>query len=144
MSPDVSERSFEETNEATVTQGSPNNALDGASLAGEAVGWFAGRPGGYRKRVPEDYDRGLCLILKISRFHPCHPGQGMERTQAASPAIVRRFLRRLTSELNGGARWTCCARASKTRAATYSWSIFGHRVGSTKNFNGCTPRIVSP
>jgi type I restriction enzyme R subunit len=101
MSPDVSERSFEESIEATLAQDSPSNSLDGASLAGEAVGWFAGRPGGYRRRAPEDYDRGLCLIHQdVLDFILATQAKEWEKLkQHHGPAVKEQFLRRLSSEI---------------------------------------------
>jgi len=101
MSPDVSERSFEESIEATLAQDSPSNALDGASLAGEAVGWFAGRPGGYRKRVPEDYDRGLCLIHQdvLDFILSTQAKEWNKLKQHHGVAVKEQFLRRVSSEI---------------------------------------------
>jgi len=101
MSPDVSERSFEETIESMLTQGGLNRALDGASLAGEALGWFAGRPGGYRKRVPEDYDRGLCLIHQdVLDFVLATQAKEWDKLkQHYGLAVKEQFLRRVSSEI---------------------------------------------
>ncbi len=101
MSPDVSERSLEETIEATLTQGSPNRALDGAGLVGEAVAWFAGRPGGYRKRVSEDYDRGLCLIHQdVLDFILATQAKEWEKLkQHHGAAVKEQFLNRVSLEI---------------------------------------------
>ncbi len=101
MSPDVSERSFEESIEATLSQGSSSTTSDGASVAAEAVGWFAGRPGGYRKRAPEDYDRGLCLIAQdvLDFILATQAREWNKLKQHHGSAVSEQFLRRLSSEI---------------------------------------------
>jgi hypothetical protein len=71
MSPDVSERAFEEAIECGLLQHGPDLPAEASVKAG-ACGANAVRetpppygetpPGGYRKRRPEDYDRALCLL----------------------------------------------------------------------------------
>jgi type I restriction enzyme R subunit len=93
MSPDISERSFEEAIECGLLRHGPD-ACAGDSTAvretpapyGEAV------PGDYRKRSPENYDRALCLLPrdvadfvlatqpkewdKLKQHHGAKPGSG--------------------------------------------------------------------
>jgi len=65
MSPDISERRFEEDIERALLYGGPD------AYPGDAEEVRAEEPlygdfvsGGYRKRASEDYDRGRCLIVK--------------------------------------------------------------------------------
>ncbi len=51
---DISEKNFEQTIETILTQGTVVLQGGGAGHAGEAAAWFAGQPGGYRKRMPEE------------------------------------------------------------------------------------------
>ena len=51
---DISEKNFEQTIETILTQGTVVLQGGGAGHAGEAAAWFAGQPGGYRKRTPEE------------------------------------------------------------------------------------------
>lgn len=51
---DISEKNFEQTIETILTQGTVVPQGGGAGHAGEAAAWFAGQPGGYRKRTPEE------------------------------------------------------------------------------------------
>jgi hypothetical protein len=50
---DILEKNFEQTIETILTQGTVVPQGGGAGHAGEAAAWFAGQPGGYRKRTPE-------------------------------------------------------------------------------------------
>ena len=59
---DISEKKFEEAMESSLLGAIPSAGEDGSGYISEPeapYGRFA--PGGYRKRLPEDYDRGLCL-----------------------------------------------------------------------------------
>lgn len=51
---DISEKNFEQTIETILTQGTVVPQGGGAGHAGEAAAWFAGQPGDYRKRTPEE------------------------------------------------------------------------------------------
>jgi type I site-specific restriction-modification system R (restriction) subunit len=101
MSPEVSERSFEETIECGLLQRGPDAcARDGAiherpSFYGNA---FAG---GYRKRAPEDYDRTLCLIPRdVTDFIlATQPKEWEKLTQHHGAAVREQFLNRLAVEI---------------------------------------------
>jgi len=58
---DISEMNFEQSIEATLTQGTVVPQSGGAGHAGEAATWFAGQPGGYRKRTPEEIKVSGCI-----------------------------------------------------------------------------------
>ena len=63
MSPEISERSFEEAIECGLLQYGPDAcASDAFALQEPQVPYGDSPPGGYRKRRPEDYDRALCLL----------------------------------------------------------------------------------
>ena len=73
MSPEISERSFEEAIECALLQHGPDACAGGASAVRETSPPYGNTPpglpataeaevGGYRKRRPEDYDRALCLL----------------------------------------------------------------------------------
>lgn len=60
---DISEKNFEATIESAMLGGEPAELPGGASASreqGEEYGLI--KPGGYRKRSPDDYDKRLCLI----------------------------------------------------------------------------------
>jgi len=63
MSPDISEKHFEEDIERALLRGGPDAHPADSELIlnkGPPYGDFV--PGGYNKRRPEDYDRELCLV----------------------------------------------------------------------------------
>ena len=62
MTPDISERAFEDAIEAALLRHGPDAPRGGAKSVRESSPYGDDPlPGGYRKRSPEDYDRGLCL-----------------------------------------------------------------------------------
>lgn len=101
MSPDVSERSLEETIEAVLSQGTPTQPTEGSGLAEEALVWFAGQPGGYRRRRPEDYDRTLCLIPNdvLDFVLATQPQEWKKLTQHHGAGVKEQFLKRVSSEI---------------------------------------------
>ncbi len=60
---DISERNFEATIEATlIAHGSDTSIEDGETIQEPPLPYGESPPGGYHKRRPDEYDRGLCLI----------------------------------------------------------------------------------
>ncbi len=60
---DISEKNFEQTIEAVLIGETPQQLPGGASPAKERGGDYGLiKPGGYRKRTPDGYDKRLCLI----------------------------------------------------------------------------------
>jgi len=63
MSPEISERSFEEAIECALLQYGPDACAGEANAVHETAPPYGDTPpGGYRRRSPEDYDRTLCLL----------------------------------------------------------------------------------
>ena len=64
MTPEVSERAFEDTIEASLLRHGPDAPRGGAKSVRESPPSYGDdpSPGGYGQRRPEDYDRALCLI----------------------------------------------------------------------------------
>ncbi len=63
MSPDVSERSFEDAIECGLLRDGPDACEAMPPAVRETPAAYGGSaPGGYRKRDPGDYDRALCLL----------------------------------------------------------------------------------
>jgi type I site-specific restriction-modification system R (restriction) subunit len=58
-------------------------------------------PGGYRKRLPEDYDRGLCLVPRdvVDFVLATQPKEWQKLGQHHGVAVKEQFLRRLASEI---------------------------------------------
>ncbi len=65
MSPDISERSFEEAIECGLRQHGPDACAGDTTAVRETPPPYGDAPpGGYRKRDPSDYDRALCLLSR--------------------------------------------------------------------------------
>ena len=66
MSPEISERAFEDAIECALLEHGPDACVTGdVTMARETPPPYGDTPpGGYRKRKPEDYDRALCLLSR--------------------------------------------------------------------------------
>ena len=63
MSPEIAEKAFERAIEQGLLKNGPDDPDPSTSLIGEKDLEFSEFvPGGYRKRLQNDYDRALCLI----------------------------------------------------------------------------------
>jgi len=102
---DISERSLEATIEQTLL-------ADGPDAVETLAGSFRGRPveygepwpaviGGYRRRVPEEYDRELCLIGRdVLDFVMATQAKAWQQLQEHhGPEVKDRFLKRVSGEV---------------------------------------------
>lgn len=102
MSPDISEKSFEESIERVLLLGGPDAYADAKEQSREGEPPFGeSPPGGYQKRKPEDYDRELCLIPRdaydfILATQPKEWGRYQAQHGDAAKA---KLLERLSSEI---------------------------------------------
>ena len=103
MTPDISERAFEEAIECALLRHGPDACPGDATAVGESAPEFGGEaaPGGYRRRRTEDYDRGLCLIpTDVLDFLLATQPKEWERLRQHHGAEVKpRFLGRLSREI---------------------------------------------
>jgi hypothetical protein len=102
MSPEVSERSFEEAIECGLLQYGPDARDAEPSATCEAPPPYGDwPPGAYRKRRPEDYDRALCLLPRdVVDFVLATQARTWQKlAQHHGAAVKERFLRRLAAEL---------------------------------------------
>jgi type I restriction enzyme, R subunit len=103
MSPDISERSFEQAIEYGLLQGGPIPDAGGAPGFGEAVmpSWGDMPSGGYHRRSPDDYDRDLCLLPQdvIDFVLATQPKEWARLKQHHGAAVKERFLQRLAAEV---------------------------------------------
>src|SRR5439155_8857379 len=102
MSPEISERSFEEAIECGLLQHGPDACAGDATAVRETPPPYGDTsPGGYRKRRPEDYDRGLCLLPcdVVDFVLATQPKEWKKLEQHHGTAVKERFLRRLASEI---------------------------------------------
>ena len=102
MSPDISERAFEEAIEEALLRHDPDARTGAPSSVSErprpSYGEIA--PGGYRSRAPEEYDRTLCLLPKdvIDFVLATQPKEWKKLQEHHGEDIRDRFLKRLASE----------------------------------------------
>ena len=103
MSPEVSERAFEEAIECALLRYGPDACAGDATAVREMrpPPYGANPPGGYRRRRPEEYDRALCLLPDdVLDFVVATQPQEWKRLQEHHGAAVReQFLKRLAAEI---------------------------------------------
>lgn len=102
MSPEISERSFEDAIECALLQLGPDACPADAGLVLEkSPAYSETPPGGYRKRRPEDYDRALCLLPRdvVDFVLATQPKEWKKLEQHHGPAVRERFLKRLAAEI---------------------------------------------
>lgn len=107
MSPEVSERSFEQAIECALLAGGPDFYAGEARLVEETMEPYGDwAPGEYLKRRPEDYDRNLCLVPRdvLDFIYATQPKEWEKLTQHHGSEVKERFLKRLSREIkNRGA-----------------------------------------
>ena len=103
MTPDISERAFEEAIECALLRHGPDACPGDATEVRESAPEFGDEPlpGGYLRRRPEDYDRGLCLIpADVVDFLLATQPKVWEKLKQHHGADVKpRFLGRLSREI---------------------------------------------
>ena len=103
MTPDISERAFEEAIECALLRHGPDACPDESTTVRESAPEFGNEPlpGSYLRRRPEDYDRGLCLIpTDVVDFLLATQPKVWEKLRQHHGADVKpRFLGRLSREI---------------------------------------------
>ena len=102
MSPEISERSFEEAIECGLLQHGPDACAGDATAVRETPPPYGDTPpGGYRKRQPEDYDRALCLLPRdvVDFVLATQPKEWKKLEQHHGAAVREQFLKRLAAEI---------------------------------------------
>jgi type I restriction enzyme, R subunit len=103
MSPEVSERSFEEAIECGLLQRGPDACSGDASVVHETLSPYgSASSGGYRRRSLDDYDRALCLLSRdvVDFVLATQPKEWEKLKQHHGAAIREQFLGRLASEID--------------------------------------------
>jgi type I restriction enzyme R subunit len=99
---DVSEQSLETAIEAALLSGGLKAYPGGAGVVVESPEPYGeGVPGGYHKRLREDYDRALCLIPKdvVDFILATQPKEWAKLKQHHGTEVKERFLNRLSREI---------------------------------------------
>lgn len=102
MSPEISERSFEEAIECALLQYGPDACPGDSTAVREAPPPYGDTPpGGYRKRKPEDYDRMLCLLPRdvVDFILATQPKEWKKLEQHHGVAVREQFVKRLAAEI---------------------------------------------
>ena len=102
MSPDISERAFEDAIERSLLQYGPDATPGAAKVVRDASPPFGEfPPGGYRRRRPEDYDRSLCLLPRdvLDFVLATQPKAWQKLKQHHGEAVQEAFIKRLASEI---------------------------------------------
>lgn len=102
MSPEISERSFEEAIECALLQLGPDACVgDVMAVRETAPSYGETPPCGYRKRKAEDYDRTLCLLPRdvVDFVLATQPREWRKLGQHHGAAVKDQFLKRLAAEI---------------------------------------------
>ena len=103
MSPEVSERAFEAAIECALLRHGPDACPGDVTAVRESPPAYgdAPAPGGYHRRQPEDYDRGLCLIPTdvLDFLLATQPKVWEQLKQHHGTEVKPRFLGRLSREI---------------------------------------------
>ena len=104
MTPDISERAFEEAIEAVLLRHGPDDDAGGTTnVVRESASTYGDDPlpGGYRRCQPEDYDRRLCMIPSavVDFLLATQPTAWEKLKQHHGTEVKPRFLGRLSREI---------------------------------------------
>ncbi len=103
MSPEVSERAFEEAIECSLLRDGPDACPGDAMTVRESPRAYGAEPvpGGYHRRRPEDFDRRLCLITAdvVDFLLATQPKEWEKLKQHHGADVKPRFLGRLSREI---------------------------------------------
>ncbi len=103
MSPEVSEKSFEEAIECALLEHGPDACAGYATAVREVPApWGEAPPGGYRRRRPDEYDRALCLLPRdvVDFVLATQPREWQKLAQHHGAIVKEQFLRRLAGEID--------------------------------------------
>lgn len=98
---EISEKNFEATIEAILLAGGPNDPIPAKSLRDRPTAEGDFILGGFMQRKPEDYNRGLCMILEdaIAFVQATQPKEWNKLKNQYGVEAKERFLQRLSKEI---------------------------------------------
>jgi type I restriction enzyme R subunit len=101
MSPEVSERSFEDAIECDLLAGGPDACPGTGPSAREEVAPYEMAPGGYRRRATAAYDPALCLLPRdlLDFVLATQPKEWNRLRQHHGAAVEEQFAKRVASEI---------------------------------------------
>ena len=103
MTPEISERAFEKAIECALLRHGPDACPGDATTVGESTTPYGDDPipGGYLRRDPKDFDRGLCLLPAdvLDFLLATQPEEWEKLGQHHGAEVKARFLGRLSREI---------------------------------------------
>jgi type I restriction enzyme R subunit len=101
MTPEISERSFENAIECALLHLGPDACAGDDAVREPPQTYGDTSPGGYRKRRPEDYDRALCLLPRdvVDFVLATQPKEWQKLAQHHGAAVKEQLLKRLAGEI---------------------------------------------
>ncbi len=136
MSPDISERSFEEAIEQALLEGGPDAPPRTGPMAAreEPLPSGAHLPGGYHRRRPEDYDRALCLLPRdvVDFVLATQPREWQRLKAHYGHEVECRFLRRLSSEIESRGALDVLRQGIKDSGCRFRLAFFRPASGLNK------------
>ena len=129
MSPNISERAFEDAIEAALLRHGPddsNGPRENIAQDPETFGDPGIHAGGYHKRQPDDYHRALCLVRKdvLDFILATQPKQWRRLSQHHGPQVEDRFLKRLSSEIERRGALDVLRRGVKDMGCSFQLAFF--------------------
>jgi type I restriction enzyme R subunit len=147
---DISEKSLEQTIEATLLAGGPDAYPGGEGLAVESLDRYENAPGGYRRRRPEDYNKELCLDpgMAIDFILATQPKVWERLKQHHGSEVKERFLKRLSSEIERRGTLDVLRNGIKDSGCSFKLAYFRpasglnedlQAIARSDSFHGCPP-----
>ena len=129
MSAKVSERAFEDAIEAALLRHGPDEVPAVAGAVAEMPPPYGDpdmRPGGYRRRRAEDYDRELCLLTRdvLDFVQATQPKEWQRLSQHHGAEVRERFLKRLSSEIERRGTLDVLRRGLKDMGCSFRLAYF--------------------
>lgn len=124
---DISEKHFEQTIEAILIGEPPQQLAGGASPAKEQGEEYSlVKPGGYRKRAPEDYDKRLCLIPAdvLDFIYATQPKEWDKFKKQHGGEAKDRLLKRLASEIQTRGTLEVLRKGIKSDGSSFQLAYF--------------------
>ena len=129
MSPEISERSFEEGIINTLVSGKVDGvSTDHIADAASTYGWFI--PGGYHRRTSADYDKDLCLIPQdvLDFILATQPQEWSRLKEYYGADVKKRFLQRLSHEIERRGTLDVLRNGIKDAGCKFKLAYFSHRA----------------
>ncbi len=126
MSPKIAERVLEDAIECVLLSDGPDACPDGALLREPLEAYGSSLPGGYRKRLPNEYDRTLCLIPRdvLDFVYATQPKEWGRLKAHYGDEVKERFLKRLSREIETRGALDVLRRGIKDAGCRFELAFF--------------------